>query len=346
MQTFVRTLWVSAALAAAGAASAASSDGLYVRLSVPTPVLRGDVNVTVNVSVTNGTQSAISVPRWELPTANHEGQAFRITQDGLPVQYTGRLIKRAAPTASDYITIGAGATLEYSVELTAAYDLSRSGAYTIAFNTKSGMRGSDAKSVPAYVWLESRSGAGAPVVAPAAQAISGLPAAPEFTSCSASQVTDLNTAVSNANTYSQGVLTYMQNQRAATERFTWWFGPGTRSSWNTIKTNFVKIQDAFATKPLRFDCSCTDAGVYAYVFRNDAYKIYLCPVFWSTTALGTDSKAGTLVHEMSHFAVVANTDDNAYGQTAAHNLALTNPSLAVRNADSHEYIAENTPARP
>jgi peptidyl-Lys metalloendopeptidase len=61
---------------------------------------------------------------------------------------------------------------------------------------------------------------------------------------------------------------------------------------------------------------------------------------------GTDSKAGTLVHEMSHFNVVAGTDDHAYGQSAAKSLALSNPDLALNNADSHEYFAENTPALP
>ena len=61
---------------------------------------------------------------------------------------------------------------------------------------------------------------------------------------------------------------------------------------------------------------------------------------------GTDSKAGTLIHEMSHFTVVAGTDDHAYGQTAARNLAKSNPKLAVDNADSHEYFAENTPNLP
>ncbi len=58
---------------------------------------------------------------------------------------------------------------------------------------------------------------------------------------------------------------------------------------------------------------------------------------------GTDSKAGTLVHEMSHFTAVAGTDDHAYGQTNAKSLAISNPDLALNNADSHEYFAENTP---
>jgi peptidyl-Lys metalloendopeptidase len=61
---------------------------------------------------------------------------------------------------------------------------------------------------------------------------------------------------------------------------------------------------------------------------------------------GTDSKAGTLIHEMSHFNVVASTDDYVYGQTGAMNLALTNPDQAVDNADNHEYFAENNPFNP
>lgn len=58
---------------------------------------------------------------------------------------------------------------------------------------------------------------------------------------------------------------------------------------------------------------------------------------------GTDSRAGTLVHEMSHFNVIANTDDHEYGQVAARRLARKNPNKAVNNADNYEYYAENTP---
>jgi peptidyl-Lys metalloendopeptidase len=48
---------------------------------------------------------------------------------------------------------------------------------------------------------------------------------------------------------------------------------------------------------------------------------------------------------MSHFTVVAGTNDNAYGQSAAKSLAISNPTKALNNADSHEYFAENTPAQ-
>jgi peptidyl-Lys metalloendopeptidase len=46
---------------------------------------------------------------------------------------------------------------------------------------------------------------------------------------------------------------------------------------------------------------------------------------------------------MSHFTVVAGTDDHVYGQSGAKSLAISNPTNALNNADNHEYFAENTP---
>jgi peptidyl-Lys metalloendopeptidase len=90
------------------------------------------------------------------------------------------------------------------------------------------------------------------------------------------------------------------------------------------------------------DCGCRE-DYYAYVYPNQPYKIYVCNAFWSAPMTGTDSKGGTLVHEMSHFTVVAGTGDWAYGHEAAAALAVGNPERAIDNADSHEYFGENTP---
>jgi peptidyl-Lys metalloendopeptidase len=95
---------------------------------------------------------------------------------------------------------------------------------------------------------------------------------------------------------------------------------------------------------INFDCSCTD-NFFAYVFPTQPYNVYLCNAFWSAPTNGIDSKAGTIVHELSHFNVVASTADHVYGQSGARNLANSNPNQAVTNADSHEYFAENTPFR-
>ena len=77
------------------------------------------------------------------------------------------------------------------------------------------------------------------------------------------------------------------------------------------------------------------------MYANQPYKVHLCGAFWSAPSVGTDSKAGTLVHETSHFTVVAGTQDYAYGQSACRSLATSSPSQAVHNADSHEYFAES-----
>jgi peptidyl-Lys metalloendopeptidase len=82
------------------------------------------------------------------------------------------------------------------------------------------------------------------------------------------------------------------------------------------------------------------------VYPSQPYTIYVCKAFWSAPMTGTDSKAGTLVHEMSHFTVVAGTDDWVYGQAGAASLATSDPAKAIDNADSHEYFGENTPVLP
>jgi peptidyl-Lys metalloendopeptidase len=111
-----------------------------------------------------------------------------------------------------------------------------------------------------------------------------------------------------------------------------------------MKAHFVAIDDAIdqTNNSVIIDCSCHQ-NYYAYVYPTQPYRIYVCHAFWSAPTSGTDSKGGTLIHETSHFNVVASTDDWVYGQSGAKNLAISNPTQAQDNADSHEYFAENTP---
>jgi peptidyl-Lys metalloendopeptidase len=44
--------------------------------------------------------------------------------------------------------------------------------------------------------------------------------------------------------------------------------------------------------------------------------------------------------------LLAATDDVVYGQAGARALADSDPNLAITNADSHEYFAEDTPPLP
>jgi peptidyl-Lys metalloendopeptidase len=126
-------------------------------------------------------------------------------------------------------------------------------------------------------------------------------------------------------------------------RYKKWFGTYTSTRYSTARSHFSAIKTALDSKPVVVDCGCRQS-YYAYVYPSQPYKIYVCNAFWSAPMSGTDSKGGTLIHELSHFNVVAATDDHAYGQSAAASLAISNPTRALDNADNHEYFAENTPA--
>lgn len=121
-----------------------------------------------------------------------------------------------------------------------------------------------------------------------------------------------------------------------------WFGTYTQSRYATVEGNFNAISSALSNQVITFNCNCNEPYC-VYVYPHRPYEIYLCNYFWSAPRTGTDSQAGTIVHEVSHFTVVANTDDHAYGQALCENLASRTPDLVIENADSHEYFAENTP---
>ena len=197
-------------------------------------------------------------------------------------------------------------------------------------------------------WIE---GDDAAVEAPAAADDNNTRAlTPSYVSCSSTQKSSIASALSSAETYAVNAYSYLSSrtttaQRDASTRYKTWFGTQTSSRWSTVQSHYLNIRNTIQTKTITFNCGCTDS-YYAYVYPNSPYTIYLCNAFWTAPSTGTDSKAGTIVHELSHFTVVAATDDWAYGQSACKSLAISNPSRATDNADSHEYFAENTPSLP
>ncbi|KAG8679213.1 hypothetical protein FRC09_019133, partial [Ceratobasidium sp. 395] len=153
----------------------------------------------------------------------------------------------------------------------------------------------------------------------------------------------ITTAANSANTYVANASKYLAGISSGTARYTTWFGTFTSARFSTVKSHYAAI----GTDPTAstYDCTCTDSGTYAYVYPDTPGYVYLCGAFWSAPNTGTDSRAGTIVHEQSHFTNNGGTDDHVYGQTGAKNLAKSNPDQAIDNADSHEYFAENNPAQ-
>lgn len=305
-------------------------------------------SVMVNVAITNPNKNTIRILRWYTPFDGVKEDLFAVTVNGKAVEYTGADYKRPAPADKDYITLKSGETLETTIDLAAYYDFSESGYYQISYRAENAniftretnilMNEDSLASKDVQIWA-----AGRETKLPAPSPVDNVNGSTGFTSCSTSRQSDLNTARNNAFNYGTNASSYL-NAGTQGARYTTWFGAYTSSRYNTVKNHFTAITSAMNNASVTFNCTCTDSA-YAYVYSNQPYTIYLCNAFWSAPATGTDSKAGTLVHEMSHFTVVAGTGDYAYGQTAAKRLATQNPKRAINNADSHEYFAENTPAQ-
>lgn len=359
---------LAGAVAAVTAAPSASvSNPLRVRIDAVHNVAsigaaRSGFSGQVEVTVTNTSRKTVRVPRWELPASTPDANVFAISVDGEAVQYEGRMIKRGVPAAKDFVVLRPGQSHTAKVDLARAYDFSRTGQYTVSYvaplqfaSTSDGAMLKQAngvpmaaQSAPLQVWVNGSDKLGAASIQAlrakpdvgAAAVVNGV----NYVGCSNSRITTLGTAINSARTYSENAKGYLNAGRTGS-RYTTWFGAYTSSRYGTARSHFVNIDSAMDQTGGRItiNCGCTDS-YYAYVYPNRPYEIWVCNAFWSAPNTGTDSKAGTLVHEMSHFTVVAGTDDHAYGQSAAKNLARSNPTRALDNADNHEYFAENTPA--
>ncbi|WP_394225444.1 M35 family metallo-endopeptidase [Pseudoalteromonas spongiae] len=334
----------------------ASNRALDVNLNV-THLDNG--NVQAELTITNSGKGVQKILSWY--TDLEEENLFAITRDGQAIEFMGPHYKRHAPTDKDFIMLKSGQSLSKTFELSGLYDFSQPGNYDVTYQVKSfdlfgRATGKDKqakrqveqlKSNTVSLWSEG--------IAQKGSSNKGKPGGGGSTGdcidgtcftgrCDNSQKNDIMTALSAADQITNDSVSYLNSHNASntSARYQTWFGAATSSRYNTVSANFNAINDAIDNQPLTFDCSCKKT-YFAYVYPNQPYKVYLCKAFWSANVLGTDSRAGTIVHELSHFTAVAGTDDIVYGQSGAQSLANSNPEQAIENADSHEYFAENTP---
>lgn len=242
------------------------------------------------------------------------------------------------------------------------YDLSQAGDYTVTFAAPlqwasmsdgkqlrhANGRAMVAQGAPIRMWVDASAAkiAGAQAINRAKPSAGGsVVGGVTYKGCSSTQISGAGNAVTAARNYSENARGYLTAGTAG-PRYTTWFGAYTSSRYSTARQHFANIDAAMDQTggQITINCGCNQ-NYYAYVYPTRPYEIFVCKAFWTANNTGTDSRAGALIHEMSHFNVVAGTDDHAYGQSAAKNLALTDPARALDNADNHEYFAENTPSQ-
>ena len=320
-------------------------------------------------TMTNDSDKTVHVLKWHTPLEGFKSDMFRVEKDGEHAVYLGREMKRGMPKPEDYVIIEPKGSISANLNITEAYDIFEVGDYNVEFVSKlldigweepkalvsklSAKREFIPKSVRSNVTSfkllenrEPRQFKGVVKEKIAELKTISEKVTPTFKNCSQTQQNELNNALDEAVKIAREAKLVLSStgeiKRPRSVHHKTWFGNYDNTRYNKAINDYDKIFDALDNKSITFICDCNE-NAYAYVYPTKPYEIYLCKQFWPAPLTGTDSKAGTIVHETSHFYVVAKTSDHVYGQEGCKTLAINNPSEAIDNADSHEYFAENNP---
>jgi hypothetical protein len=109
---------------------------LSVRLAVIDSVIDREAAFRFQYIVQNGTEQPVRLLPWGTPLEDRlTADAFDVTFNGAVLPYMGIMAKRMAPVAADYITLGAGESIEVTVDLSRAYDTASAGEYRVQLKT-------------------------------------------------------------------------------------------------------------------------------------------------------------------------------------------------------------------
>ena len=89
--------------------------------------------------VVNPTDKPIRILKWNTPLEGLRSDCLDVKRNGKPVPYNGIMVKRAAPTEDDFLTILPGKSVTNKVDLSVAYDMSSPGHVKVDYK-KDGLR--------------------------------------------------------------------------------------------------------------------------------------------------------------------------------------------------------------
>ena len=331
--------------------------------------------VKTTFRLTNLSQDTMRVLKWFTPLEGLWSDCLLVIRDGQRVPYDGPLAKRGSPTAEDFVTLAPGDSVDQEVAVHDAYQVSAPGTYSLSVETEIqsvpaaelktfAARSFDRRTAEAALFkhlvrqptthaatnfvvvgsgprIETAgervrkhlSSLRASAEAPKMKA--GAALNPRFNGGKKARRTAAEKAHFAGYKLAKAALAGLKNDNLYAE----WFGTYSETRFQAVQQHYAKIISDMEQKEFTYDLTGTgcQSGVYAYTYKNST-TIWLCDQFWASPLNGTDSKAGTIVHEHSHAS--AGTDDLAYGQGGCRQLAINDPDKAIRNADSHEYYAK------
>jgi len=298
-------------------------------------------SATVSLELTNIAEYEVALLRWNLPLDNRfQSDSFNVLLNGNRVPYIGARVKFSFPTLDDYVRFAPNESKSFEVALGNSYDFSESGLYDVVFITDI----LDYVTKDEFHTLPHLKGSWAPysgIISNSLQITTTTSILQKIIRvpypCTSGETTQINRAASTQRTMIGYAVTAIGAGQSGS--YSEWFGVYTAARWGDV--SYV-INAVSRNSVVAYRCD-NERGVYAYVYPTDTtHTIYLCQAFWgSADAGGFDTKAGTLIHELSHFNNIGATGDWAYGTPAARDLARSNPGRAITNADNYEYFCES-----
>ena len=347
-------LTVSLAIAIIG--SCQCSSPFTITISTASEYNVGE-DVTCKVTITNNHNKDYSLLKRRTPLEGLKSSIFLVTRNGKPLGYDGLLFKRGPPSQSEFILVPAKSSVTSIVDLSQVYYFSSGGDYTTQMETnfkyyyenitnlstqhvlsnlkKFTLRRSRAEKEPKPTVAELlRRNSSESLQSPSKVESYITPAVGGRVT--SSDVNIANTAYAAA--YNVLYKSY-QNVLGNPTLYKTWFGIAYNGYQDIVMGAYLDIKYAMETKRYTLYLHGPNCGpnVVAYTYHGST-TIYMCDGYFSAPATGKDSKAGTIIHEMSH--AVALTEDFQYGQRDCMALAISNPSKAIRNADNYEYFSE------
>jgi peptidyl-Lys metalloendopeptidase len=345
--------------------------GLKAKL-VAAKSFTSDSPVRLRFELTNASKEPVHVLKWFTPLEGIASDCLSVTRDGKRrLAYDGPMVKRGTPGPDDYVLLKPGETVGADVDVSDGYAVTVPAEYEVELKTPevAAVPAADTRTAAA---LEKTAPAPVPVTggrakfrvkpgtarvptqgeaaratakammknatggasASGASGTAAVPLAPTIVGGTAAQQTAAKQAHKDGFDLAEAASKAVKNDAAYKK----WFGAYTAARAATARDVYKKIVARMKAVVFTYDLTGTGcrSGVFAYTFKCGT-TIWFCGAFWAAPATGTDSKAGTVVHEHSHSD--ANTDDLAYGQAGAMALATSSPAKAIKNADNYEYFA-------
>jgi len=344
---------------------------LRATLTVDKPRVGANEPATVRFTLQNLSQQPLSILEWETPLEGVKNDIFAIEHDGHAVAYRGPLFTRGLPAPESYVRLAPRESVTAVVDLARFYAIDEPGTYRVRLRGRVSDLGTEDAAVLAAsaqtarrlrprplgsneVSFEQTGRRTAPPEPPPPSRRTAIAAAPVFQgSCNAADKAAVETALDKsrieASLAAIGLAFLPTAQRPLSQRTTKWFGSYDLARYELVVRNYVAIYNGLASRQITFICE--DAGAHcgadiAFVSHLDPFRIHLCPAFFRLRDDGPDSKPGAILHEMSHFQVIAGTEDHCRYMLACADLAVASPGLAVDSAQNYAYFAENDPYIP